>query len=142
MEKTYLKSKIKHDKNLIDYYRDSKLFKVTDLVVIVLLAITIVLCFVFTIPTTQGSYAVIYHKGTIIGRYSLTNDQNFSILDGKMVITIESNSIRVSESDCKNHICVNSNSISKAGQRIVCTPNKVTIIIESEQDVLITGGVA
>ena len=140
MEKPCLKLQTKQKQNLISVYRTKKPFGVIDAIIIATLLVAIILCCVFTIPSEKGNEVVIYHKGKEIGRYSLLTDREISILDGKMQIIISENFCFVKESDCKNKVCINIGEISKAGQRIVCTPNEVTILITSKQDVIITGG--
>ena len=135
-----MKSKITQDKSLTKHYRNSKIFSLLDIIVIALLLVTIVLCFIFTLPKSQGQRAVIYNKGEIIGIYSLSENKTITLLDGQLTCVIEDNSIYVKESDCKNQICVHTNKISKTGQRIVCSPNKITIVVEGDDGVLITGG--
>lgn len=100
----------------------------------------IVLSLVFTIPKEKGTQVFVYHEGNEIGRYALSSDKEINIIDNSMTIVINDNHCYVQKSNCKNQICVLSKPISKNGERIVCAPNKVTIIIKSNDDVIITGG--
>ena len=74
------------------------------------------------------------------GIYPLETDRTISILENNMTIVIENGYCYVLESNCMNKICVHSKEISKSGERIVCAPNKVTIIVKSDQETIITGG--
>lgn len=135
-----MKSLIKQDKSLIDRYRIKKLFTPIDAIIIAILLVAIIVCCVFTLPSKAGSFVKVYHSGKEIGIYSLSKNQSIELLDGHMILTISSGSAYISSSDCKNQICVKTNSISKAGERIVCTPNKISVIVEGEKDMIITGG--
>ena len=137
-----MKSQTKQEQNLAKSYRSKKPFSAIDCIIIATLLVAIVLCLVFTLPTAKGDYVIIFHEGKEIGRYLLKNDNTISIIENKMTVIIKNGNCYVKESDCKNQICVDTGKISKAGERIVCTPNKVTIIISSSSDVIITGGVA
>lgn len=135
-----MKFKIRHCKSLTEYYRESKPFSIVDVIIIAIVVIAIILCCVVMIPSSNGEVAVIYHEGKIIGRYSLNNDITVNLLDNKMTFTIKDGKAGVSYSDCKNLICVRTGEISKSGERIVCAPNKVTIVIEGKEKAIITGG--
>ena len=135
-----MKSRTNRSQNLTSFYRTSKPFGALDGIIIAILLVAIVLCCIFTYPKSQGSTAIIYHNGKEIGKYSLTADTNITLVDGNMLLTIENGYCFVRESNCKNQICVHTGKISKNGERIVCTPNKITIIIKSDEKVIITGG--
>lgn len=46
------------------------------------------------------------------------------------VIIIENNTVRISEADCPDGLCVRQGVISRAGQSIVCLPARVAVTIE------------
>ncbi len=52
---------------------------------------------------------------------------------GTNLVVVENGTVRVSESDCPNHDCVDQGAISKAGQQIVCLPHKLTIDISDRE---------
>ena len=135
-----MKSQIKQEQNLINIYKSKKPFNFIDAIIIAVVLIAIVLCFVFSFPTKSGSMIEIYHEGKEIGIYPLETDRTISILENNMTIVIENGYCYVQESNCMNKICVHSKEISKSGERIVCAPNKVTIIVKSDQETIITGG--
>lgn len=73
--------------------------------------------------------------GENCGTYSLQEDQTITIDNqyGRNVITIQDGTVSVTESDCRNQICVQHVSIDKAGEWIVCLPHRLTIqIIDNE----------
>ncbi len=134
-----MKSKTQ-DKSLINHYRNAKPFRLVDVICITILIIVLILSCIFLIPTKTGNYVVIYQSGELIYRYPLNKDAEIPLLEGKMKLIIKDNSARISYSNCYNQICLKRGSISKAGERIICTPNKVTILIEGG-DYIVTGGV-
>lgn len=45
-------------------------------------------------------------------------------------VEIKKGKVTVTKADCKNQICVNTGTISKKGETIICLPNKVYIEIK------------
>lgn len=87
--------------------------------------------------SSESKVALIYQKGTLVEEVKLDNDNAISILNGRMQIEIKGRRIRVTNSDCPQHICVNMGWIKYSGQTIVCAPNKVVIEVKSTGSPLI-----
>lgn len=135
-----MKSTTTPSKSLIEFYRKSKLFYALDATIIAILLVAIILSCAFTFRG-EGSYAIVYHQGQIIGRYDLNKNVKVGLLDEKMHLVVEDGQVYILDSDCPTQICVNSGKIKMVGERIVCTPNKLTVTIEGENDeVIVTGG--
>ena len=135
-----MKFSIRQDKSLIEQLKKRKWFTIVDAILIGILLLVVVSCCIFFLPRQTGEYVVIYQSGNEIGRYSLSTNQSIDILDGKMTMLIDDFTASVKYSDCKNQICVNTKKISKSGERIVCAPNKISIVIKGKNEVLVTGG--
>ena len=52
-----------------------------------------------------------------------------------MKIVVSDGTVRVEDADCPDKICEKSGAISKAGQTIVCLPNRVVIKILGKGEV-------
>lgn len=133
-------SSTKREQNLIDTYRNKRAFNFIDAIIIVIILIAMVFSCVFLFTSDKGAYAVVYENGKESARYNLDKNITTDILDGKMILEIKDGTCYVLESDCKNQVCVRSKAIANAGERIVCAPNKVSIVIKGKSDVIITGG--
>lgn len=48
-------------------------------------------------------------------------------------VVIKSGEVYVSEASCKNQVCVRHGHISKAGESIVCLPNRLVVRIENSE---------
>ena len=70
-----------------------------------------------------------------------STSQSFSGPVGKTVVEIGNGQVFVSESDCKEQICVQSGSIHDYGQWIACLPNRVFIAIRGKQEGEVDGQV-
>ena len=82
----------------------------------------------------EGKTAIVYHGHKMIESINLDRDGSIPILGGKMTVGFKKGKARVLNSDCPNHICVNTGWALHAGQTIVCVPNQVVIDIESRRD--------
>lgn len=49
---------------------------------------------------------------------------------GTTLVLVEGDRVKVSESPCENHICVNTGWISRPNEIIVCLPNEVVVRLE------------
>ena len=82
-------------------------------------------------PTSKSATALIYLKDRLLEEVDLRKDIIIPLLDGKMRIEVKGEKIRVADSECPHHICVNMGWIRYSGQTIACVPNKVLIEIKS-----------
>jgi len=74
--------------------------------------------------------AVVYHEGKLLEHLSLDKDREIVLLEGKMILEIKDERVRVKKSDCPRQICVSRGWIKRPGQVIVCVPNKILIEIK------------
>lgn len=87
---------------------------------------------VFYATRKGGAEAVISVNGEEYGTYSLAVEKEIAIegAEGQEnVIAISGGKVFMKSASCKNQICVRTGKISKAGQSIVCLPNRVTVTI-------------
>ena len=94
--------------------------------------IIIVLSCSFWIPmklkgAQQGEMVTVMQNGKIKATYSLTSEQSIRLAD--VEICIHDGGVFVVHSNCPHQICVKSGRISRAGQTLVCVPNKVLVEI-------------
>lgn len=82
-----------------------------------------------------GAYVNIDEAGNNHYRFNLNKDNRIICHGpvGETVIQIKDGKARVLRSDCPNQICVKSGVIDKAGQIVVCIPNKVILKIEGDR---------
>lgn len=73
--------------------------------------------------------ASIYQSGELEQVLDLKEHRQISLLNGKMVLEIMDNKIRVKQSDCPRQVCVRVGWISHTGEAIVCVPYKTAIEI-------------
>lgn len=110
------------------------------MLLIIIVAIVIGVIFLlskFTIGYAEASKVTVYLDDKMVDKLSLYEDveKTYSSEYGENTISINKGELRVIHSDCKNKICVDSSSISKNGEMIVCLPHHFYVeIIGKEED--------
>jgi hypothetical protein len=80
----------------------------------------------------EGRWVVIEADGKLIGNFSLKKDRLIPV-DGALGTTkvkVAGKGVRVLDSPCPHKICVESGSINRSGETLVCLPNRVVIRIK------------
>lgn len=98
-----------------------------DRMLFVILLLIAVGSFWFTRQLNGMGEAEIYHKGKLIGTYSLSQNQTIHIFPGQEA-TIKDGKICMSKATCRNQLCVRQGWTSHSP--IVCIPNQVLISIK------------
>ena len=102
---------------------------------IVLAAVLILICVPF-LPglriadrsNSEASTVVITKNGELFESCSLY--ENKTVNTGSNTIVIENGEVYMGSADCRNHICIREGRISKAGQIIICMPNRIVVEIK------------
>ncbi len=124
-------------------YSGKKPFSTWDIVAIILLIAIVVLCVFFVVGGSTGSYAEIYYNGELIKTVALDTNITFTMEDlaGSPTFTVKDNAIAITHIHCENQICVHTDFISHNNERIVCLPNKITVIVRGDDEsFVVTGG--
>ena len=71
-------------------------------------------------------------SGKLYGTYDLQKDQTIEIRNryGTNTLSIRNGTASMTESDCRNQICVQTGSIDEPGQMIVCLPHRLSAEIK------------
>lgn len=75
-------------------------------------------------------------SGELYGTYDLNNNQTIRIQNpyGSNTLSIQNGSVSMTESDCRNQICVQTGPIEAPGQMIVCLPHQLIAEIIASPD--------
>lgn len=78
-----------------------------------------------------GAYVAVSGPDGVM-RLSLEQDGSFVVrgLRGHVVVVIEHGSARVTESTCRDHVCMRTGAVSRPGEAIACIPNGVSVVVE------------
>lgn len=100
-----------------------------DIKLIIILLLFIIVLLLILRPKSSNT-ASVYYEDKLIQKIDLTKDNiyTFDGYNGKVVVEVKSNKIKVIEENSKNHIC------SKQGYSnvIICLPNKIIIKVEDD----------
>ena len=99
------------------------------LIVSLLLVCLVVLLFFYKKSDT-GVYARVYLEDEIIAEYPLFADGEYIIGAGSNILKIEGGEAYMIYASCPDGWCKSQGKISLTGERIVCLPNRVMIMIE------------
>ena len=77
--------------------------------------------------------AVVTVDGKLYGTYDLLEDQTIDI-KGMNTLTIEGGRAAMAHASCPDRLCVHHKPISRAGESIICLPNKVVVTIEGGRE--------
>lgn len=110
-----------------------------DFIVIILIAVVTIAMFVFGAPKKAGDTVVaqITVDGDVVEEINLDDiidEKEILLLNGEVMILAQKGKIRFEESDCPNHVCVNTGWIDAPGQVSACLPNKVLVKLIGKAD--------
>ena len=82
-------------------------------------------------PSAEGRQVRITCLGQEYGTYPLEEDAEIRVeQEGHTnIVSIQNNSVYMKYADCHNQVCVDTGVIHRAGETIVCLPNRVVVEI-------------
>ena len=110
-----------------------KLFRIWDVILIVILLALVGLAIYFVVAPKEGANVEIYVDGELFETLPLSRDTAVDLDHLKVIIS--GGTVRVEEADCHDKICEKRGRISRAGESIVCLPNRVVVRISGEGEV-------
>lgn len=122
-----------------------KRFGKADAIFIGMLAAVCLLVFlIFFLPRGDASgWVIVTRDGEVIGRYRLNEEQTVEITDtsGRVsnVLVIADGRADITEADCPDKLCVHQKAIRRAGENLVCLPNRVVVTVESRKEAELDG---
>ncbi|MFI3141806.1 MAG: NusG domain II-containing protein [Clostridia bacterium] len=108
-----------------------------DIIIVASICVLAVVTLLFMLPESYDKTSVeIYLDGELIETVELSEAvyETIEIEDeAQNIIEIDGLQVRIIESTCYDHVCENTGYISKAGEVIVCMPNKLLVKIVGEE---------
>lgn len=98
------------------------------------IVIGLIIGIIFLIPKNRGEKIKIFVDGKPIRVYSLNMDTTITIdgYKGPSIIQVQNGKVRMLDSTCPLKICVKMGWIKRAGESIICIPNRVSILVEGK----------
>lgn len=105
-------------------------------IAIILALLVAAVAFIPFMQAQSRDTVLVYKGGDVIAEYPLDEDRVFHVdgVDGTLEIEIRDERVRVHSSPCRNQICVNVGWISDSYQQIICAPNLVFVLINSDTE--------
>ena len=113
-----------------------KYIRKADIILFIVLVVTgLAVTAVLGMSHADGDTVAIESHGKLYGTYSLYEDRTLTIGEGDEynIVEIAGGVVSVTEASCKNQVCVRHGEISKAGESIVCLPNRLVVRIEGKE---------
>lgn len=117
------------------------MFKRGDFVVLgVILALSAALGIFFSVKDCKSSASpgsmsvVISIDGQEQAVLPLDRDTVYTTPGGGNIIEIKDGAVRMTDAGCPDKLCKKQGSISKAGEAIICLPNRVSVTLRGESD--------
>ncbi len=107
-----------------------KKYKVDIIIVSALLLLSLSLVLILSLTGEAGSYAEVKIDGETVAKYSLYTDGEYILGGGTNTLIIKNGSAYMVNSKCPDHTCEKTGKIKMVGERIVCLPNKISVIIK------------
>ncbi len=107
-----------------------------DLILLaVLLTVSIAVFFLSRNTSTPGTTVTVTIDGEVFGCWPLSENRQISIpgILGTNQLQIMNGCAFISEADCPDLICLHHSPISYSGERIVCLPNRVIVLIDKTE---------
>jgi hypothetical protein len=120
--------------------KELKFKKMDILLIVVLLVVTIAAFLIIQFAVKKdGAVAIIKVDG--VKQYELPLDQDTTVevdgyQHGKNIVVIKNKGVTMTEADCPDKICVNTGTIHKTGETIVCLPHRVVVEIKGTKESL------
>jgi len=107
-----------------------------DMVLMTASACLIVVSYVLAGTTSsQGNEVLVQVDGTTLQKMSLSEAGSTVVkgLHGSLTVEIREGRVSITRADCPNHVCMKTGWRSRAGEVIVCVPNKTVVRVLGEQ---------
>ncbi len=104
--------------------------KRNDILLILGLVLVGVVAFFVTHRGEQAAGVEVYADGSLVWQRSLSDTDTFEV--NGVTIEVADGSARVVSSDCRDQTCVHMGAIQRAGESIVCLPNRVSVVLTGE----------
>lgn len=114
-----------------DIIRNKPMFRRWDIVIAIIIIVIAVLAVFFAFKS-KGETVIINLDGKVIYSLPLNQDKVIELEAGTVII--ENNTVRIVNPSCPDKLCERQGRISKAGESIICLPNRLIITITGERE--------
>lgn len=110
---------------------------IADLFVVLLFLLAgLSVYFILELTESAGASVSVTVGGELEGEYSLSINGEYDICGGKSTLVIENREAYLINSDCPDKLCEHMRKISRSGERIVCLPNKLYVVVNGGEEIV------
>jgi hypothetical protein len=120
--------------NNIKYVKEQPYIKIREIIILLAVIVLTVILVIFYFTGNKGNNVEIYYQNNLLYSYPLYEDRVINVED-KLTVIIENKMVYVKQSTCPDQLCVHNNPISTSGNRIICLPNSVMILITGNSEI-------
>ncbi len=101
---------------------------IADLLLIgALLVVALSVFLVIELTRADGVCVQVSVDGHVVAEYPLSEDGEYSLNGGTNLLVISGGEAYMKYADCPDGLCIGQGRVSRAGQTVVCLPNRVMI---------------
>ena len=104
------------------------------LLICALLAVALSVFLITELSRGEGAEVVVSIDGEEVARYPLDEDGEYSLNGGTNIMVVSEGEAYIREASCPDGLCVGQGRISRAGQTVVCLPNRLMLEIVGAED--------
>ena len=106
-----------------------------DIKLIFIVLLIVILLFSLSLLRKEANVANVYYENDLILKIDLNINNTYEVegYNGKVVIEVLNNKIRVVEENSPYHLCSKQGFIDKSGESIICLPNKIIIELPNNE---------
>lgn len=75
--------------------------------------------------------------GELLERYSLSEDRTVTVPgaeEGYNLVLVSGGTVKVTDADCPDRLCMKQKGISRDGESIICLPHRLVVRIQSQKE--------
>lgn len=106
------------------------------ILIVILVGCVLMGCY-FLLPKKSGESIQITVDGCIYGEYDLDKEQEIPVIVGGKetnTVVIKEHKAYMKQASCPDHLCKKQGEIDKDKESIVCLPNKVVVMVVSQEN--------
>ncbi len=112
--------------------------KLRDIIFIVsILASAFLSLIIININKEPGEGVIVKIDGIQVAQYSLSIDAEYELNGGTNILIIQNGEAWLIDANCPDQLCVRQGKISYNGETITCLPNKLTITVYGDGEVIL-----
>ena len=112
---------------------EKKKYRLDIIFIAAILTVSLVAVGIMLLTRREGAEVVVYVGTDEVGRYSLSEDGEYSVNGGSNVFVIENGEVYMKTSTCHGYQdCVEKGRIKYKNESLVCLPNQVELRIEGD----------